>query len=374
MNKKDPARTELIEPLVSVDGEPKNPRSRSAQSERAELDSDYFFAHSIDLLCIAGFDGHFKRLNPAWTSTLGWTLQELEATPFLDFVHPEDREATQAELAKLTRGADRIFFENRYRHQNGSYRWLQWNAHPVPGRMRIYATARDITGHKRLESSLDIADRENLRVKSDLHDGLCQTLAGIAALSATLCSRLMAQSDAEGSAAAAEITKLLNEAIGEARDLAHGLGPAGLKEAGLARMLGELALTVRHLFRVSCALECDAPFPRLEHEVEVHLYRIAQEAMHNAVAHGRAEWIEIGLGSKDGQGFLSVRDNGVGVTEEALQTGGIGVQTMAYRARVIGAVFEVRSLSPRGTALTCAFPLPDTPATCERSGHAPNER
>jgi PAS domain S-box-containing protein len=370
MNQEESHKADLIEPRPGERPKLKTPRTLPEQTAQAGFDSDHFFSQSIDLLCIAGFDGYFQRLNPAWKSVLGWTLEELEAAPFFDFVHPEDMEATRAELAKLVGGADAIYFENRYRHQDGSYRWLQWYAHPVPCHRQIYAAARDVTGHKRLEASLEIIDQGYQRLRRDLHDGLCQTLAGIAALSATLSRRLTAAADANGSAIAAEISGLLNEAIGEVHDLAHGLGPFGLKQAGLAKALGDLSVTVQYLHRVACTLECDGPFPRLDEELEENLFRIVQEAISNALAHGRADQIEIGLSCRHGEGVLSVRDNGVGLPDEAKRRAGTGLQTMAYRAHTVGAAFELRQSSPRGTAVICTFALPEPSGKREDRGHA----
>jgi PAS domain S-box-containing protein len=325
---------------------------------------DAFFMQSLDLLCVAGFDGYFKRVNPAWTTDLGWSLEQLRATPFLEFVHPDDRKPTQAEVAKLVGGGDTVCFENRYRHQNGSYHWLQWNARPVPGRQLIYATARNVSRQKQLEREIiEVADREKERLGRELHDGLCQTLAGIAALSATLSRRLVATSDFDGSAAAARIARLLSEAIGEARQLSHGLGPIGLQGGDLAAALHGLARNVRQLFRISCTFESEDPFPRLRHEVAAHLFRIAQEAVSNALTHGRADRIEISLGGTDVEGLLSVHDNGVGLPDDARQSAGMGVHTMTYRARLIGGSLDVRRLAPRGTAIICAFPLPEAPDT-----------
>jgi PAS domain S-box-containing protein len=342
-----------------------SPRYRAAADGRRRLAlsmQDGFFMQSLDLQCIAGFDGHFKRVNPAWTTDLGWSREVLQATPFLDFVHPDDRESTQAEVAKLVGGGDTVCFENRYRHQNGSYHWLQWNARPVPGRHLIYATARNVDRQKQLERQiLEVADREKERLGRELHDGLCQTLAGIAALSATLSRSLVASSDFDGSAAAARIARLLSKAIGEARDLSRGLSPSGLRGGNLAVALEGLALNVLQLFRVSCTFESEGPVPRLAQEVAAHLFRIAQEAVSNAVAHGRADRIEISLGGTDGDGLLSVRDNGVGLPDEAHQGRGIGLHTMAYRARLIRGSLDVRRLVPRGTAVTCVFPLPEAP-------------
>jgi PAS domain S-box-containing protein len=326
-----------------------------------------FFMQSLDPLCVAGFDGYFKRVNPAWTTVLGWSLEVLRGRPFLDFVHPDDRGPTQAEVARLAGGSDTVCFANRYRHQNGPYRWLEWNARPLPGRKLIYAAARDITRNKQLEREiLEIADREKERLGRELHDGLCQTLAGISALSITLSKRLDVSSNPDGSAAAAEIARLLNETIGAARDLSRGL----LKVSDLAAALEGLALSMARLFRVSCTFESEGPFPGLDQEVAGHLFRIAQEAVNNAVVHGRADRIELSLRETDLEGLLSVRDNGVGLPDQALQGEGVGLHTMDYRARLIGGSLHLRRLAPRGTGVTCVFPLPEAPDTRETLGHA----
>ena len=329
---------------------------------------DPFFVQSLDLLCVAGFDGYFKRVNPAWTTDLGWSLEQLRATPFLEFVHPDDRKPTQAEVAKLVGGGDTVCFENRYRHQNGSYHWLQWNARPVPGRQLIYAMARNVSRQKQLEREIiEVADREKEKLGRELHDGLCQTLAAIAALSATLSRKLVVTSDFDGSAAAARIARLLSEAIGEARDLSRGLCPIGLQGGNLAAVLHGLARNVRQLFCVSCTFESEGPILRLPHEVAVHLFRIAQEAVRNALTHGRADRIEISLSGTDVEGLLSVRDNGVGLPDEARQSAGMGVHTMTYRARLIGGSLDMRRLAPHGTAIICAFPLPEAPDTLDHA-------
>ena len=137
-----------------------------AEPETAEQDGDQFFTISLDLLCVAGFDGYFKRLNPAWERTLGYTMEELMAESFLSFVHPEDQEATEAETAKLANGETTIRFDNRYRCKDGSYRWMRWTASPHVNDALIYATARDITEQVRLERELreakEQAERANL--------------------------------------------------------------------------------------------------------------------------------------------------------------------------------------------------------------------
>jgi PAS domain S-box-containing protein len=127
---------------------------RDQALRRAHRALDRFFALSLDLFCVARFDGYFKRLNPAWRDTLGWSDDELCARPFLDFVHPDDRESTSREAGKLAEGSVTVQFENRYRCHDGSYRWLQWMAVPVLEDAQIYAIARDVTNSKAAEAEV----------------------------------------------------------------------------------------------------------------------------------------------------------------------------------------------------------------------------
>jgi PAS domain S-box-containing protein len=124
------------------------------ERKRAEEQLDRFFMLSPDMLCVAGFDGYFKRLNPAWERVLGYSREELLARPYLDFVHPDDRNVTTAEKDRLS-GGDRVqSFENRYRAKDGSYKWLQWNAVPLPSEQMVYAAARDITERKQAKETI----------------------------------------------------------------------------------------------------------------------------------------------------------------------------------------------------------------------------
>jgi PAS domain S-box-containing protein len=111
-------------------------------------------------MCVAGFDGYFKRLNPVWERVLGYTLDELLARPYLDFVHADDRSPTTTEAEKLSGGLQVLKFENRYRHKDGTYRWLEWAAVPYADEQVIYAAARDVTERKEARETIQRYSRD----------------------------------------------------------------------------------------------------------------------------------------------------------------------------------------------------------------------
>src|SRR5262249_26506614 len=119
---------------------------------RAELDR--FFTVSLDMLCIADYQGMFRRVNPACERILGYSAEQLLSRPYIDFIHPDDRASTIAAASRVASGTPVIQFENRYRCADGSYRWLVWNAAPVPEEGLIYCVAHDVSERKRGEEAL----------------------------------------------------------------------------------------------------------------------------------------------------------------------------------------------------------------------------
>jgi two-component system sensor histidine kinase/response regulator len=117
-------------------------------------DLDRFFSLSLDLFCVATFDGYFLRVNPSWQTVLGFSDEEMRASPFMDFVHPDDQDATVEAMSTLKTGAGVIDFENRYRAKDGSYKWLQWRSAPLVNQGLVYAVARDVTDRRAAEEAL----------------------------------------------------------------------------------------------------------------------------------------------------------------------------------------------------------------------------
>jgi two-component system, cell cycle sensor histidine kinase and response regulator CckA len=122
-----------------------------APAHPAETDYDRLFRLSLDLICVAGLDGYFKRVNPSWTRVLGWSEEELRSRPIHEFMHPDDRERTLQARATLAAGKPLRDFENRYRCKDGSYRWLSWQSVTEPGAPLVFAVARDVTERREMD-------------------------------------------------------------------------------------------------------------------------------------------------------------------------------------------------------------------------------
>jgi two-component system, sensor histidine kinase and response regulator len=137
----------------------------------AQDELNRFFTLCLDMLAVIGFDGYFKRVNPAWERTLGWSEAELLSRPYMEFVHPDDRAATNVEARKLSdEGLELLYFENRYFHKDGTLRWLMWTSTPYPEQQVVYAAARDITERKAAEETLACYAHELEQSQRDLED------------------------------------------------------------------------------------------------------------------------------------------------------------------------------------------------------------
>ena len=128
------------------------------QRKQAEQERDRLFLESLNLLMVGGYDGTFKRINPTWLDCVGYGPEELEGRPFVEHIHPDDLVSTLSEVARVGAGYTVKGFEMRFRHKNGSYRWLMWNATPLRAGMTFYATGQDITDRKRAEAQAEAAN------------------------------------------------------------------------------------------------------------------------------------------------------------------------------------------------------------------------
>ncbi|MGH7875075.1 MAG: PAS domain-containing protein [Candidatus Binatia bacterium] len=210
---------------------------------------------------------------------------------------------------------------------------------------------------KRLEKSiLEISEREKRRIAQDLHDGLGQQLTGIAFLSKVLEQKLKDKASPYAGDAV-KIAQLVNESINQTRELAKGLLPVQAEENGFVSALQHLAAEVEELFAVSCVFKGGDVAPICDLDLATHLYRIAQEAVTNAVKHGHADEIVIDLEQCEHKLYLTVRDNGIGFPKIIERRDGMGLRIMNYRASMIGATLEIKNNSNGGAAVVCQLAL-----------------
>jgi signal transduction histidine kinase len=223
-------------------------------------------------------------------------------------------------------------------------------------RLRTAALTREMQERMRLQKELlETGEREQRRIGRELHDGLCQHLTGTALAGHFLGQKLAEKSAAEA-AEAARLVELIEAAIELTRNLSQQLDPVELKAGKLTDNFADLAAGTTERFKVACHFECSLTSPLDDLGVATHLYRIAQEAVANAIKHGRAARINICLDSADDEIVLTITDDGAGLPENPPDGAGTGLRTMAYRADLIGATFNIERLSTCGTRVTCALP------------------
>ncbi|HKI69026.1 MAG TPA: sensor histidine kinase, partial [Verrucomicrobiae bacterium] len=277
----------------------------------------------------------------------------------LDLIAEDQRPAAQHWLDKIVEGADMPTAEWDFINTSGQRVKLEISSRLIKKNSRkteVEGTARDITERRRLERELlEISSREQRRIGHDLHDGVCQQLAGIAYLVNIMGNQMQRQGTPQARQAE-KISGLINEVTLQARSVARGLFPVRLEELGLVFSLEEMAANARNRFGANCEVNCEAPpLITVDNETALHLYYIAQEAVLNALNHGKAKHVTVSLKPEGAQYNLTVSDDGSGFENTSPGSGGMGIRIMHYRAKVIGATLNVKSRPGQGTQVVCIF-------------------
>ena len=250
-----------------------------------------------------------------------------ETTQIFDFEYPAGRQGRDYEVRVVRSGSDEAL-----------------------------VIVRDFSERKQLEKEvLAISAREQARMGKDLHDGLGQLLTGMAFLARALREKLTAKASKEAEDAG-QIVQLALRATTQTRLMARGLFPAELETKGIAAALKELAYTIGKLHKVSCSAEVDVSLRFGRKAIEKHLYRIVQEATTNAIKHGQCARVEVDLRRTDGSARLTVKDDGVGLSNGTPSPDGMGIRIMRYRARRIGGQLSIRQPGSGGTEVIVEFP------------------
>jgi PAS domain S-box-containing protein len=294
--------------------------------DRAREEIDQFFSLSLDLLGIVGPDGCFKRVNPAWERALGWTPEELTATPYIDFVHRDDRAATIAEGERMGRGEATLSFENRYRAKDGSYRWLNWSSVGSVATGAIYAAARDVTAQKRAAIELERHAAELATVNEELeafsysvsHDlrAPLRHVTGFASLLQRSAGERLAEQEARYVRtiveAASRMGRLIDDLLAFSR---MGRSPIERQRISLADVVREARQDLppsEHASEIAWTVH---PLPEVEADPAL-LRQVFINLLSNAAKYSGARQcptVEIGVTpSSADETVVYVRDNGVG--------------------------------------------------------------
>ena len=341
-------------------------RQKRLETAEEELKKQHAFSASVlhasgAIMLIADAGGRLVQWNQACEKTTGWSGEEMLHKRFWDLLRvPDEGGGGHAIVRKIIANPAPREYEGSLVAKNGELHLITWSITTLRDQHGavefIIASGIDITERKRLEEEvLEISGQERRRIGQDLHDGVCQVLGGINVLAKVLAQKLAIKSPAEAEEATT-ISGYVKQAMTQARDLARGLSPVELDAGGLMAALEELAASTGKLFHISCEFHWDSPVLMEDNVKATHLYRIAQEAIHNAMKHGRATGIVLRL-TTDGQHLiLSIADNGIGFPAQTVETKGMGMRTMKYRASSIGGTLEIGPVEPHGTQVSCRFP------------------
>lgn len=337
--------------------------SRRKQTDRALQRFQAIVESSIDGILSIDPEGKITSWNSAAGRIFGYSEPEILGCNF-DRLTPEDRLKESGGFSQAVLKGKVIKDVETVRLGRGGIRIeVALSLSPIRDRdgnvVGIAAIVRDITERRRLEKEvLEIADFEKHRIGQDLHDDLCQHLVGISMLSNILQNDL-AQYGLKQAEDARQITEMVRNAVDHARILARGLSPLNFSQGGLMAGLETLVANTEQLFRMPCHFECHQAIHIENIEAATHLYRIAQEGLHNAVKHSRGTRVIVRLERSADVLELSVNDDGVGPPDSKPGSGGggLGMHTMAYRARIIGAGLTIFRNAEGGSTVMCRFPL-----------------
>jgi PAS domain S-box-containing protein len=302
-----------------------------------------------------------SRINSACERAGGFRFEDVRSRFFWDLIpEPDHAEQFRKALDQVRKGQPAAEFETGWGGAAGGLRVISWSITALrddTGAPLCYiAAGADVTTRKKLESALlEASSREKQRIGRDLHDDLGQLLAGMAFM-CEAHKKSLAERDSPEAAIAEKIGKLVNDAIRKTRELSHGLMPIPAEPNGLAKSLEKLAEETTEAVGADCSFSCPAPVPIHDAETASHLYHIAQEAIHNAVQHGRAERLQIVLSAGNGWRSLKIHDSGEGMNSTEVHSSGMGLDIMKYRAQAIGGSLKITSSEEHGTTVVCRFP------------------
>ncbi|MBL9155358.1 MAG: PAS domain S-box protein [Verrucomicrobiales bacterium] len=332
-------------------------RATAAMSEKARI-----LASVHEAVFTVDGGGVIRSWNPGATAIFTWSEAEIVGQPVSRLCPPEEPDRFHTIILDGLRHQSRFESILRCHRRDGSAITLAIRAaqtvFPDTGQAGAIVCAHDITRQRELEDEIvQIAEKEQRRIGQDLHDDLCQQLAGIGCLAKVLQQELDASGSTRPADALGNLVEMISQANTRAREISRGLAPAMIQREGLTGALSELASRTRRIFGVPCQFHCPDPIFVEDEKRAVQLYRIAQEATSNAVKHSDATRIDIHLDLLPRRLRLRIADDGRGMPPKgATGPSGLGLMTMAHRARLVDGDLQVDSSPGTGTTITCIAP------------------
>ncbi|HEV2478643.1 MAG TPA: PAS domain-containing sensor histidine kinase [Puia sp.] len=338
-------------------------------SENSEIHLSAFIEMTPDLVCIAGRDGYFKKVNRAVIEKFGYTREELMSHPIAFFMHPEDRQLTLHKRAELFEGKSLVNFRNRYITKNRNILWLEWTSLYFPDEAVVFAIAKDITKRRQMEVEIEeeyrkfkgLATHFKSSIEEDrkylareLHEELAQ-LASILKMdieSARKHLAILPPAVADRIENAALVSQQLIMTI---RRLSFSISPNMLEHLGLNATLEWHCKEFSILSGISCVFQSTFDDTRLTDELRIDLFRIGQEALQNILKHAQATGVKVTIEEAGGHIRMTILDNGKGF-DQTRQKHSSGLIRMRERAASINAVLSIESTPGRGTTVTVTIP------------------
>lgn len=347
-------------------------RRRSAEESllRKNEELDNFFSVNLDLLCIADTNGYFLRLNPAWEQTLGYSLTELTSRRFMEFVHPDDADATAKIVQTLASQEQVVDFTNRYRTKDGAYRQLMWSAVAIDS--RIFAAARDITEYLQAEAIIHEREielqvltgrlilnqeEERRRLARELHDDLTQRLAVLA-----MTAGRMEMAVQNGPDSIRDPLKELRDKTiqiaADVQNISRRLHPSILEDLGLTKAIEAECQQFGAREGIEMIFSVQGIRRDLPKDIALSIYRIVQEGLSNIAKHACASRVSVSLSASETELHLTVEDNGIGFdAAEVREKAGLGLSSIRERVRLVHGTFRIRSEPDKGATIEVTVPL-----------------
>ncbi|WP_395745268.1 PAS domain S-box protein [Prosthecobacter sp.] len=332
-----------------------------ANFRREQAFNEILASHTSAIIILLDQHGHLIHANEATLQMLGYRQKDLVGKPppwESDFMDAAEKVRSQKRFKEMLAGKNIPSREVTLIGKDGRRHVVALSSiitkTPEGTVDRIIVTGTDLTERNRLQKEiLKISEQEQARIGHNLHDGVGQTMTGVATLIGALADELTgAQHES-----AARIHHLMQDAIQEVRHMSHSMSPASVKNRGLGGALHLLAETIRTNHRTTCTCAVNPDIKIDDQEKETHIYRIAQEAANNALRHGHPASIHLSLQRLGkSEAVLKIEDDGSGLGKRPHQHAGIGLRVMDYRANLIDGSLKIQSLKTGGVSVTCRFP------------------